>query len=252
MPLWDTVKTRIRSAYQRLRELLLQRWQLPLWLLAIIVILGVGGVVTAYITYAPEANTLCKACHNMVPFVESIEDTGHGNLNCHVCHPLGPEVVKELYIQIVESPSAAEIKERSSKKINMYEPCLKCHTEGDLGEKNIHEVHNTMAIELLGSCDICHDPHDLGSLPEKCTNCHKLGRAIEVHSEMHEYAVAQLERGKEGVCFECHSDYAKWKVPLAPSCLEGQTQGKTCFDCHEAPLDPPMIRDQPCTECHST
>lgn len=228
----------------------MEKRPLPLWLVVLLVLVIIGVTSLAYVTYSPGANRLCKACHNMEPFVEGIKTTGHDFLNCHKCHPLGLDVVKELYIQITESPSAAEIKEEVSKELKLYKPCLECHKESQLEELPIHQVHLTMAIDVLGSCDICHNLHAASELPLACTQCHQLGHAIEEHSKFHEYAETQLERGNEGVCFECHSPTAKWEVPLSESCLTGIAQGQTCFDCHQAPLNPPNIANEPCTECH--
>ncbi len=252
MPSLDDLRVVASQAIRRLAAFLSRRQPLPVWFVVLLLLVLVAGVGLAYVNYAPEANVVCTTCHNMVPFYEGIADTSHGSINCHVCHPLSAAVIGELVVQLTEAPSPAEIKERASKKISMYEPCLSCHRLSELRELRIHEAHLTMAVEVLGSCDICHNPHDPGELPDACTRCHRLGRAIDVHSAMHDEALARFERGEEGVCYECHSDIAEWEVPMAASCLEGLAEGKTCFDCHEPPLDPPMIRDVPCTQCHSS
>lgn len=243
---WATIRSRVRAVVRYF----LERRPLPLWVVVLLVLVIVAVSSLAYINYSPRANSLCKTCHNMEPFVEGIKTTGHDFLNCHKCHPLGLDVVKELYVQITESPSAAEIKEEASKKISLYEPCLECHKVSDLEELPIHQAHLTMSIDVLGSCDICHNLHAAAELPQACTKCHRLGDAIEEHSKLHEYAEAQLERGNEGICFECHSPQAEWEVPMSDSCLTGLARGQTCFDCHQAPLDPPNIANQPCTQCH--
>ena len=246
----EGLRSRVASRIRSVIIYFTRRRPLPLWVVVLLLLIIVGVSSLAYVNYSPSANRLCKACHNMEPFVEGIKTTGHDFMNCHKCHPLGLDVVKELYVQITEAPSAAEIKEEAGREIKIYKPCLECHKESDLEKLPIHQVHLTMSIDVLGSCNICHNPHAASELPASCTQCHQLGSAIEDHSKFHEYAEAQIERGNEGVCFECHSPEAKWEVPMSESCLIGLAQGQTCFDCHQAPLDPPNIADEPCTQCH--
>ena len=209
-----------------------------------------GASALTYVNYAPEANKLCLACHNMEPFYRGLLAGGHEEVNCHKCHPLTPSVVKELWIQLTESPSAAEIKERMGPRISMYEACLTCHSIEDLSSLQIHEAHLEMALEVIGSCDICHNPHSPGDLDLNCRKCHGEARMVEEHWLFHEEAIARLEKGDTNVCLECHSSTATWEIELAPSCIRGQIEGKSCFDCHSAPLRAPDISLRQCIECH--
>jgi len=241
-------KLRPRVLVARLMSWLPRERRAAMLVIALILASGIGAL--TFVNYAPEANKLCLACHNMEPFYRGLSASGHGEVNCHKCHPLTPSVVKELFIQLTESPSPAEIKEEMGPKISMYEVCLTCHKEEDLASLQIHEAHLEMAIEVIGSCDVCHNPHSPSDLDVSCRKCHDEVDAVREHWLFHEEATARLERGDINVCLECHSSTATWEIELSPSCIRGQIEGKNCFDCHEAPLSAPDISLRQCIECH--
>ena len=216
-------------------------------LLLVIIVVSAGYAVFSYTERSPEANKLCTVCHNMQPFYDAVSQTPHGSFNCHVCHELTPEVVKELWIQLTEAPSAEEVKERA--RLTLMEPCLECHSLQDLASQQIHEAH-LGAIDKSSSCNICHNPHAPREIDLACTDCHDAREAREKHEVFHDLAVQQLEKGDYLVCGECHSPEAKWEVPITPDCFAGIIKNQNCFECHEAPLSPPSIGGRPCTECH--
>ncbi len=205
---------------------------------------------TGFLVYSPRAKGVCSTCHNMKPFVEGIATSGHDFISCYKCHDAFPGIYRDIIVQVFESPTAMDIKSEASKEIRMYKECTSCHDVERLSNSAIHETHLTMAIEVLGSCNICHNPHASAELASSCTQCHLYSREVNSHAKFHDYAESQLERGKEDVCLECHSPNAQWSVPLSNECLKGQARGLTCFDCHSAPLEPPNIAGQPCTRCH--
>jgi len=221
-------------------------------ILTILIILGLLSLTSLMaIVYVPEANIFCKTCHNMEPFMEGIEDTSHGGFNCHACHSLGPEVVKELYVQAVHHPSPEEILEEAGPRVNLYKPCLECHDREALLELEIHRSHWPIVEKVTGGCDTCHHPHFPDQLPYSCNNCHQLTDVVESHSRFHQLAILQGQAEARLTCTDCHSPSATWQVQLSPDCVEGQVLGKSCFDCHPTPLDPPRVEGGSCLECHS-
>ena len=203
-----------------------------------------------YINYHPSANKLCRSCHNMEPFYIGLMQSGHKELNCHRCHPLEPSIpLKAPVIQLIDRPSAVEIKESFSPKISMYAECIKCHPTNKLKEMQIHEVHLGM-VELTGSCDTCHDIHASSELDLNCKKCHGEVEMIRTHSDFHLEALFKLESGDTDTCNKCHSPDAIWEVPLSPSCTKGGVEGKGCFTCHTSKLEAPDISRRACTECH--
>ena len=244
------VINKIRNAYKRILNYLSFAGRVsPFVVLLIVVLVGLTAG-AFYVNYSPSANKICTLCHNMEPYYQGIATSPHREINCHKCHPLSPSVIREGVVQLLEAPSAAEIREKFGPEINMYEVCLKCHVKEDLLQRQIHNVHFEMAVEVVGACDICHNPHALEEIDSQCLKCHKETSTIIKHSRFHDEAVFRLEKGDTGVCLECHSKQAVWEVPLAPSCVRGQVEGKGCFDCHNAPLEPPDISGTPCTQCH--
>ena len=219
-------------------------------LLLIIFLIPVIASATLYINNSPSANKFCTVCHNMEPYYNAIEQSGHRELNCHKCHPLTPEViVKEPLAQLLENPSAAEIKEKFSPEISMYSECIKCHSPDKLEKLQIHEVHLGL-VEVTGSCDICHDIHAPSDLDISCTKCHDEASMIQLHADFHNEALYKLDSGDTSVCNQCHSSTAKWEIPLSPSCTKGGVEGKGCFTCHTSRIDAPDISRRACTECH--
>lgn len=219
-------------------------------IILIIFLIPVVASATLYINNSPSANKFCTVCHNMEPYYNAIEQSGHRELNCHKCHPLTLEViVKEPLAQLLENPSAAEIKEKFSPEISMYKECIQCHVPEKLEEMQIHEVHFGL-VEVTGSCDICHDIHAPSEIDLSCKKCHDEIDMIQLHSEFHEEAIFKLDSGDTSVCNQCHASTAKWQIPLSPSCTKGGVEGKGCFTCHTSNINPPDISRRACTECH--
>ncbi len=219
-------------------------------ILLILIVVPIVSSAWLYINNVPTANKLCTVCHNMEPFYEAIDQSGHRELNCHKCHPLTLEaLIKGSIAQILENPSPLDIKEKSSPDINMYEECIQCHLPEKLEEKHIHVIHLGM-IELTGSCDTCHDPHSPSDLSQACLKCHEESNMINIHAAFHEDAIFKVESGETEICGQCHSSAATWLIPLSPSCTQGGVEGKGCFECHTSSLNPPDITGRECTECH--
>ena len=241
--IWSTIWERVKSIPERLGA----RGRLLVFLLIILV--SVGYSVLVFTEKDPRSNSFCGTCHNMEPFIEAIEPTPHGAFNCHTCHELSPSVVKELWIQLTESPSAAEVKERST--VLLFEKCTECHKVTELTTMQIHEAHLSI-VKKARSCNLCHNPHAEQELASSCTDCHDARSAATTHQGFHDMAIGELERGNTAICSQCHSFDAKWEIPLSPECITGFVKNYGCFDCHEPPLPAPSIVDRPCTECHSS
>ena len=217
-------------------------------LLLVLLVVSAGYAVFSYTEHNPESNKFCTVCHNMEPFYQGIEDTPHEAFNCHTCHALSPSVVKELWIQLTEAPSAEEVKERST--VTLIKPCLECHSLSELSEQQIHKAHLGV-IDKARSCNICHNPHALNELDLACKDCHDVAETAEKHAEFHDNAIQQLEKGEYTVCGKCHSEAADWEIKIAPDCFTGIIKGQNCFDCHGSPLSPPRVENRQCIECHN-
>jgi len=214
----------------------------PKHLLIIIIVLAILATPIYYfVNEHPAFNLFCTNCHNMVPFYEGIKDTSHGAFNCHVCHPLGPEVISEAFIQLVENPSAEEVKERGHAKLRILDQCLRCHTWGDLKKDEVHVVHEGV-IYASKACNVCHHPHFSNETDRLCAECHNYERQYIIHAQLH-----NLEYTSS--CSRCHTFNPTSYVPPADICLQGVVEGKACKTCH-AQLTPPDIAGKPCTQCH--
>ncbi len=237
----------IRNIFSKIAGFLLTRVGVAILVVAVI-ILSVTTVL-AYTEYNPASNELCTVCHSMQPFKDAIDETPHGALNCHTCHELTPAVVNELIVFLTENPSPEEIKERGSVNVRLLDECLECHKLQDLSEMPIHDAHIKISLST-GSCNLCHNPHSQEELDVACSTCHNTQRIIEDHSEFHTLALAELDKGNDEVCLKCHSSDAKWQIEICPESVLGLLRGNSCFDCHQAPLNPPNVAGKSCTDCH--
>ena len=234
----------------RIRDLL-RLLKNPKYLIVAIIALSLLGLPLYYfVNLDPTFNVLCTTCHNMVPFYEGISETDHGAFNCHTCHPLGPQVVYELYLQIVESPSADEVREHGLKYVRIIEPCERCHTWEEIREVKMHSIHEG-AIRMARACNICHQPHFKDDMKYMCVECHNFEEQYVRHLEFHKEAVRRFEQGDIDVCGRCHSPQAVFEVKIAPDCFIGVLKGQACFECHNPPLDSPEISRYNCLDCHS-
>ncbi|WP_435960057.1 cytochrome C [Pyrobaculum sp.] len=215
-----------------------------LLLLAVVVVVSIS--LWMYIRYDPHSSSICAACHNMVPFVTNIENTPHGGTSCATCHKL--DFLRWIYVQAVENPTPQQIAQRYREP--MLAQCLECHSVGQFNSLNIHKAHAALA-DKLGSCTICHNPHDLASLSANCQTCHAMEKVLTTHMAFHDYAWTQVEMGKYEVCLECHSPWSKWYAPIGPDCQIGVGKGVPCIGCHGPRafnFVPAQFLD--CTKCH--
>ncbi|MCY0890495.1 MAG: cytochrome C [Pyrobaculum arsenaticum] len=213
-------------------------------LLAVVVVVSIS--LWMYIRYDPHSSSICAACHNMVPFVTNIENTPHGGTSCATCHKL--DFLRWIYVQAVENPTPQQIAQRYREP--MLAQCLECHSVGQFNSLNIHKAHAALA-DKLGSCTICHNPHDLASLSANCQTCHAMEKVLTTHMAFHDYAWTQVEMGKYEVCLECHSPWSKWYAPIGPDCQIGVGKGVPCIGCHGPRafnFVPAQFLD--CTKCH--
>lgn len=241
--------TGIKNLLSRLYEALSSKIGVSILIILVVALFLV--VLYNYAEYSVAANDLCGVCHSMEPFIEGLRDTPHGGFNCHVCHELTFESLQTSIVGfIVSNPSSSEIVEKFSPKISMYEECVSCHTLPVLSEMKIHQTHIGI-VTKFESCDICHNPHALNELNTQCLDCHNFDDAVEMHSKFHTMATAELNKGNDKICLECHSTDATWQIEVCPESILGLLRGYQCFDCHQPPLHAPNIIDKSCTDCHA-
>lgn len=239
----------IKQLLYRLYEVLSSK--IGVFILVILVVALFSMTLYNYTVYDVAANNLCGVCHSMEPFIEGVRDTPHGDFNCHTCHELTFETLKNALVgYILKNPSPPEIAEEYSPKINMYEECTSCHTLPVISEMKIHQTHIGI-VTKFESCDLCHNPHALNEINTQCLDCHNLDDAIEIHSTFHTLATAELDKGNDEICLKCHSSDATWQIEVCPESVLGLLRGYQCFDCHQPPLHAPDILDKSCTDCHA-
>jgi len=219
------------------------------WIASVIIIILAANNIYGYVMTDPSANQLCNTCHVMTPFIQAVNSTPHGEFNCHTCH--GPPTIDVFMGALDPSITPSIIKEEMSPKINMFEECVACHELNDVLNLRIHSDHLNI-VKKFSSCDVCHDPHIISEEELSCLSCHNEQEAIEEHSKFHTEALQALEQGDRDVCSTCHSPNANVGPGICDESLMGALQGLSCFDCHQAPLDNPDIRDNTCTECHNS
>jgi hypothetical protein len=219
-----------------LHRVLLYR-RIPLFLVLLLIILLVVYGSYAFIEMDPRSNVFCVLCHDMRPFYLEHATGPHSHFNCHVCHPLTLDVLKEPVIYILYRPSAEEIRVRT---LFLYDECVKCHSVVELSKDRIHETHLGLARRV--SCSACHSSHLMDVRNDDCLQCHNYQRVVSSHLNFH----AEAERlAAQGVvtCQRCHQT-------LDPTSLEGVIRGATCFDCHSTPLKSVVVEGRMCVECH--
>ncbi|MEM1598175.1 MAG: cytochrome C [Pyrobaculum sp.] len=232
------------------REYLIQwkRYLTPKTVAALLFAVAVVAAVTfwMYMRYDPASSDVCAACHNMVPFVADIKKTPHGGTSCATCHDI--DLVKWIYVQAVENPTPQQIAQRYRQP--MLTQCLTCHSVDQFRQLNIHVAHAALA-DKLGSCTICHNPHQPAQLSASCQTCHDVDKVLNTHMAFHDYAWAQVDMGRYEVCLECHSPWSKWYAPIGPDCQIGVGKGVPCIGCHgprALGFSPAQFLD--CERCH--
>ena len=150
--------------------------RLVIILVVLLIILGIASVgVYGYLVVDPKANSLCESCHSIKPYVQDIAGTPHGELNCHSCHHLTPNVINELIVYVLYNPNSTEIKQKWSGKIGQFSECINCHNFDEMLGISIHREHYNEEEFLSKPCTVCHNPHQPNMTQQLCFNCHKSG-----------------------------------------------------------------------------
>lgn len=186
--------------------------------------------------YIENDPTFCTSCHLMQDPFERWSQSGHKDVNCHVCHPSRMiNNLKQLYLTATNSRDRVEEKAEVPP-----ETCKECHLSSDDRWKQIESTvgHKIHAIDKGIECLVCHGPGVHQFLPndEMCKKCHgELKVAFEKMANNH--------------CTTCHKFLATGRDSLLPRIED-------CAECHTRQVGaPPAIDagwhpDQPCSMCH--
>lgn len=184
--------------------------------LVVVVTIGVLGGAAVMMPIMEEEmhkpESCAKNCHEMEPFLISLEESVHKGMECHECHhPHGlemfmymghathhaeamvegmmegrdlDEVFDEMAEEIEEKPPASPKKEHcmechSEHKIpseRISDPtisCFKCHPTIEHTTHRVGEYRGYESPDYSGyECVACHDDHDINVKEETCNICH--------------------------------------------------------------------------------
>ena len=182
--------------------------------LVVVVTIGVLGGAAIMMPIMEEEmhkpESCAKNCHEMEPFLISLEESVHKGMECHECHkPHGLEMfmyighathhaegmvegksLEEMAEEIEEKPPASPKSEycmecHEERNVVMPEKitgveisCVKCH-DGIRASSIEHTAHRIGEYQGYESpdysgyeCVACHDDHDINVKEETCNICH--------------------------------------------------------------------------------
>ncbi len=180
--------------------------------LVVVVTLGVlGGAALGAVFIMPtmmeemeKPESCASNCHEMIYFLDSLNDSVHKGIDCHECHK-PPALEMFMYIGhathhmegLMEGKGFEEMAEEIEEKppaSPKVEHCMECHSEHNIPSEKIadptiscfkchatieHTAHRISEYHGLESpsytgyeCVACHDDHDVDVKEETCNVCH--------------------------------------------------------------------------------
>ncbi|HID20565.1 MAG TPA: hypothetical protein EYP28_06495 [Methanophagales archaeon] len=168
------------------------------------VLIGAAVIVPAQMEAMHEPESCASNCHEMEPFLVTLEESAHEGMDCHECHkPHGLEMFmymghalhhaegmmegkefEEMAEEIEEKPPASpkneycmechsEHKKPTEKIADPTIMCFKCHPTI---EHTTHRISEYVAYESPSyagyECVACHNDHDVDVKEETCKVCH--------------------------------------------------------------------------------
>jgi nitrate/TMAO reductase-like tetraheme cytochrome c subunit len=177
-------------------------------LIALVIIVGGGGVASYLVRYSATSELVCRQCH---PEISELwrESKGHPSdqTKCYECHSRGLEFTPKDWNAIKHARDQFVPPEYLADDTLTSRRCLECHKDVlNLGYKDIKKVIR-----------FNHRIHDGEGLD--CVDCHR--------QAAHEYMTGSSNRPSINECLECHLRE-----------FEGPPKNRKCLNCHEVMLAP--------------
>jgi len=173
--------------------------------------------------HRPEAEALCRPCHNMQPTEKQVLDVPDKDNACYLCHKrMGNQKFVHGPVGMYACVSCHSLKSSPKYAILKKEPqlCFDCHKEKRQEFQSFKFLHGPIAA---GMCEVCHDRH-YSENPEQlhqsvnklCLSCHETvakGVHVLALSDGSSHPIAEKAdpsdrgKGRELSCISCHNPH---------------------------------------------
>lgn len=197
--------------------------------------------------HRPEAEALCRPCHNMKPTEKQVVDLDDKDNACYACHKrMGREKFVHTPVSMYACVSCHSLKASPKYSLVKQEPqlCFDCHKEMQKEMKGFKFLHGPVAA---GMCEICHDHHSSENTAQLhkpinslCLSCHeKVAKGIHVvpltdgssHPISGKVDPSDRGKGRELSCVSCHDPHggaARYYYVTG-----NDNRMELCQDCHK-------------------
>jgi predicted CXXCH cytochrome family protein len=197
--------------------------------------------------HRPEAEALCRPCHNMKPTEKQVIDVPDKDNACYSCHKrMGNQKFVHGPVSTYSCVSCHSLKSTPKYSLTKREPqlCYECHKDKQTEFKAFKFLHGPVAA---GMCEVCHDHHSSEhpdqlhqSVNKLCLSCHEsVGKGIHVlalsdgsgHPIADKTDPSERGKGRELSCISCHNPHggmARYYYNTG-----NDIKMELCQDCHK-------------------